>query len=440
MRHESHRMMLAVGGVVWMLLMSGRWDGPAEVAAAGESAFVGLSPCRLVDTRNGAGALVAGAPRDFQLQGQCGIATTAVGVSLNVTATNTQGPGFLMLYPQGGAQPLVSTLNYLAGETVANAALVPLGPGGLTVVAGVSGADLILDVNGYFADSLVHEVNQTGIAVGTSALAANTSGLRNTAIGPDTLESNTTGGQNTAIGFRALVNLIDGNDNTAVGPAALEENTTGDFNTALGVSALHNATGSNNIAIGFAAGVNVTSGNNNIHIGDGGDPADSDTMRLGSLQTRTFIAGIAGATTGASAVAVLIDGAGQLGIASSSRRVKTDIEAVGERSRGLHALRPVSFRYRAHPPDGPVEYGLIAEEVVAVYPELVVRDATGELETVRYHLLPALLLNEIQRQERALAEKDRQLTELVALVATLAARVGHLERRAAVAQPGGDSP
>jgi hypothetical protein len=124
--------------------------------------FVGVTPCRLVDTRGngftgpfGPPSLAAGVPRDLPLVGQCGVPAEALAVSLNVTATNTLGAGFFLLHPAGGATPLVSTLNYLAAETVANAALVPLGPGGLTVIAGVSGADLILDVNGYFPDPLV---------------------------------------------------------------------------------------------------------------------------------------------------------------------------------------------------------------------------------------------------------------------------------------------
>jgi sulfatase-modifying factor enzyme 1 len=127
--------------------------------------FIGITPCRLVDTRGngfsgpfGPPSLPAGVPRDFPLVGQCGLPAEAKAVSLNVTAANTLGPGFFTLYPQGGSTPLVSTLNYLANETIANAALVPLGPGGLTVVAGVSGADLILDVNGYFVELATSDV------------------------------------------------------------------------------------------------------------------------------------------------------------------------------------------------------------------------------------------------------------------------------------------
>ena len=128
--------------------------------------FIGLAPCRLADTRgNGfAGAygppsLTAGAPRSFTLTGQCGIPASATAVSLNVTVDRTTGPGFILIYPQGGTQPLVSTVNYAAGQTIANAAIVPLGSGGITVIAGVSGTDLVLDTNGYFSDTPGNQAN-----------------------------------------------------------------------------------------------------------------------------------------------------------------------------------------------------------------------------------------------------------------------------------------
>jgi endosialidase-like protein len=439
--------------------------GPAGAGAAGpESTFVGLTPCRLADTRgNGFGdpfgppALVAGIPRDFPLQGQCAIPATAGAVSLNVTATNTQGPGFLMLYPQGGVQPLVSTLNYLAGETVANAAIVPLGPGGLTVVAGVSGTDLILDVNGYFGDSLVHELGTDSILVGRAAGNPDTAGQRNTGVGVRVLESDTTGNNNTAVGFQALAsntigfantaigmntlrsnaegnnNTATGRDalsanqkgdgNTAMGVAALLSNTTGDNNVAVGASALQFATGSGNVAVGTGAGLAVTTGSNNILIGSGG-AAESATIRIGQLgvQSKTFIVGIHGVTTdSAPAIQVLVDTSGQLGTISSSRRTKEAIEPMGEDSGALLSLRPVTFRYRQATADGtkPRQYGLIAEEVAEVYPDLVAYGPDGQPETVLYHVLPAMLLNELQRQEREiqiqrieLAAKSRELDDL----------------------------
>jgi len=129
--------------------------------------FIGLAPCRILDTRGngfsgayGPPALVASASRIFPLSGQCGIPSGAGAVSLNVTVTNTLGPGFILIYPQGGTQPLVSTLNYVAGQTVANAAVVPLGTGGgISVVAGVSGTDLVVDTNGYYASAAANQAN-----------------------------------------------------------------------------------------------------------------------------------------------------------------------------------------------------------------------------------------------------------------------------------------
>jgi sulfatase-modifying factor enzyme 1 len=159
MRHTRMGLRASMSCAGVGLITAGVLAGLSGAAAAGETVFVGVTPCRAVDTRGngfagpfGPPSLAAGVPRDFPLAGQCAVPAGAQAVSLNVTATNTQGPGFFLLAPAGGAPPLVSTLNYVGGETVANAALVPLGAGALTVIAGVSGADLIVDVNGYFVD------------------------------------------------------------------------------------------------------------------------------------------------------------------------------------------------------------------------------------------------------------------------------------------------
>jgi trimeric autotransporter adhesin len=331
-----------------------------------------------------------------------------------------------------GPFPPTSIVNFVANEDVANASAVALGAGGAISVQSVAMTHLVIDVYGYFTD--VEELEGSNTALGVSALLGNTRGFQNTAVGSQALQSNftgfgntatgsralgsnTTGGNNTATGTNALFSNTTGFQNTAVGSQALQSNTTGFSNTATGTNALFsNTTGSNNTALGINAGLNVTTGNDNIHIGNRGADTDTGLIRIGTAQTATFISGIRGVTPGAAdAVAVLIDSNGQLGTTNSSRRVKTDIHDLGDDSRALHQLRPVSFRYRAHPHTTSPQYGLIAEEVAEIYPELVVRDTDGQPAGVKYHVLPAMLLNELQRQQREFeAEKARTATSLAA--------------------------
>jgi hypothetical protein len=253
-------------------------------------------------------------------------------------------------------------------------------------------------------------------ALGDGALQSNTTGSGNTAVGVDALESNTTGSSNTAIGADALQINTTGSGNTAVGDAALSNNTTGSNNTAVGLDALSaNTTGNNNTAMGFLAGLNVQTGSNNIHIGNQGDAADTALIRIGTegVHANTFIAGISGQTS-PSGVAVLVNFAGHLGTTTSSRRAKDEIRDMGVASDGVLKLRPVTFRYKPEHDDGArlAQYGLIAEEVAEIYPELVVRDKDGQPSGVRYHVLPAMLLNELQRQERRLEAQEREIAGL----------------------------
>ena len=268
--------------------------------------------------------------------------------------------------------------------------------------------------------------NTTGsynTATGFFALLDNTTGNYNTAAGYYALAGNTTGNFNTAAGLNALVSNTEGHANTASGSDALYSNTTGRNNVAIGSSALlDNTTGRNNTAIGWYAGRRTT-GNDNILIANKGVAGESQTMRLGvkgtagvagSGITRTYIAGIQGRTTGLAGSAVLIDANGQLGTISSSRRYKKDIEAMADASERLQQLRPVKFHYKQPDATGehPIQYGLIAEEVAEVFPELVVRDEQGQPETVAYHLLPALLLNELQKEHRLNQQHAEQLALL----------------------------
>lgn len=269
-------------------------------------------------------------------------------------------------------------------------------------------------------------------ASGYGSLANNTTGFYNTASGYQSLLLNTTGTNNTASGYWSLSNNTTGSRNTASGMASLLNNATGSWNTASGyASLLFNTTGYQNIALGYNAGHYLTTGSYNIDIGNQGVAAEGNTIRIGdSNQTRTFISGIRSVTTGSqNAIAVLIDSNGQLGTASSSRRFKKDIRDMGEVSSRLLELRPVSFRYIGQS-EG-VHFGLIAEEVERVMPELVVRDATGQPETVAYHELPAMLLNELQKQHATIQEQQGLIEAQRAEIDLLKAKLAKMEARLA---------
>lgn len=266
-------------------------------------------------------------------------------------------------------------------------------------------------------------------AIGFDSLTANTTGLWNTAVGNRTLEDNVDGARNVALGVSALRSNLSGTNNTGVGTGAMEFFTAGDRNHAFGYLALRSLTsGSSNVGVGDLAGASLTAGSDNIYIQNSGVASESGTLRIGrSSLTRAFIEGIRGVTTGlANAVAVVVDSSGQLGTVSSSRRFKDDIHDLGGVGQRLQQLRPVRFRYTKPFADGstPVQYGLIAEEVADVLPELVAYDADGQPATVMYHVLPSLLVEEVQRLERerrALADGLHALrAELAALRASLA--------------------
>jgi hypothetical protein len=223
----------------------------------------------------------------------------------------------------------------------------------------------------------------------------------------DALRNNTTGANNTALGYFALVGNHLGNSNVAVGDGALGNNT-----------------GDGNIALGSNAGVNLTAGSNNMYLGAFGANTESNTTRIGQLHTRAFIAGIRGVTTGnADAVTVVIDSAGQLGTLSSSRRVKDDVADMGEASRVLMRLRPVTFHYKsdANPRGRTLQYGLVAEEVAKVSPGLVAHSADGGIETVYYQFLAPMLVNEFQRQQRTIEAQGTEIAELKRRLESLAA-------------------
>jgi len=283
--------------------------------------------------------------------------------------------------------------------------------------------------------------NNTG--VGESALGTVASATGNTAVGAFSLSSMTGDADNTAVGSYAGAALATGADNVLVGEIAGISMTTGSRNTSVGKESAANLSGSNddtaigyhamvnttsggnNIALGSNAGQLLSSGNNNIYIGSDGPlslSSESSTTRIGSsLQTSTYISGIHGFTS-ASGVAVLINSTGKLGTTTSSIRYKDDVEDMGDATDNLMKLRPVTFRYK-HEIDesGLQQYGLIAEEVAKVYPDLVVYKDDGTPETVRYHFINAMLLNEVQKQHRQIEEQQSMIEKLAARLAKLEA-------------------
>ena len=251
-------------------------------------------------------------------------------------------------------------------------------------------------------------------ANGFDALTNNTAGNNNTANGAFALISNTIGSNNTANGFQALFNNTTGSDNTADGQGSLLSNTTGRNNTATGQNALRgNKSGAFNIALGYNAGLNLTTGDHNIDIGNKGVAGEAKTIRIGKAtnQTATFIAGISG--TAVAGTAVLINDTGQLGVASSSQRFKEKIRTMGDASDVLLELRPVTFNYKQEiDPKGTPQFGLLAEEVEKVNPDLVARDDQGKAYTVRYEAVNAMLLNEFLKEYRKDQEQEASITQL----------------------------
>jgi uncharacterized coiled-coil protein SlyX len=248
---------------------------------------------------------------------------------------------------------------------------------------------------------------------------SNTTGVNNTATGVSALAHNTGGNDNTATGYEALHSNTTGVDNTANGYEALANNSTGFNNTADGFAALHsNTSGSSNIALGNLAGGNLTTGSNNIDIGNGGVVGEAAKIRIGTrgMQTATFIAGIHGVAV--RGTAVMVSSSGQLGVAPSSERFKEAIKPMDKASEAILALKPVTFRYKKElDPEKLPQFGLVAEQVEKVDPDLVARDEEGKPYTVRYEAVNAMLLNEFLKEHRKVEAQQAAIAELKLTVA-----------------------
>jgi hypothetical protein len=230
------------------------------------------------------------------------------------------------------------------------------------------------------------------------------------------------GSYNVASGNGALGGYLTGNWNVAYGAYSLGTNNDGSNNVAVGGRALTNVDGSGNVGVGFSAGSNLISGSNNIYIGNQGVDGESGIIRVGTSGTHTqvFVAGIY--ATNVRGSAVMVNSSGQLGVVVSSERFKTDVAPMSDTER-LDQLRPVTYRLKSDP-KGPKQYGLIAEQVAKVYPELVIRNENGRIDGVRYDELAPMLLNELQRERR---QRGREVAELKQQLADMRAAVLELQ-------------
>jgi len=279
---------------------------------------------------------------------------------------------------------------------------------------------------GVGAGTLVLNTGDQNTAVGTAALLLNTAGTSNTAVGAVALLHNTDGFANTAIGFQALSSNTEGADNTANGVLALFNNTTGGTNTASGGLALYNnTTGFRNTALGYFAGVDIT-GNGNVCIGQGveGEAGVDDSTYIRNVNTlaQNFSAGVNDYVT-----VRLSDG--RLGHTAvvSSQRYKQDIKPLAAMSKALYALKPVSFRLKKEfDPTQALGFGLIAEEVEKVDPALVYRNDKGQVESVRYEMVNAMLLNEFLKEHRTIEQLRSDAARQEATISDLRKDIGVL--------------
>jgi hypothetical protein len=335
-----------------------------------------------------------------------GTANTAVGwVSLeNVTtgSFNTGvGAGTLVLNSGDqntatGAAALL--LNTTGGNNTAN--------GALALLNNTEGFNNTAIGNSALYSNTIGDGNT---ATGRSALQANTTAVSNTANGYEALFNNTEGSGNTATGLKALRSNTTGSSNTATGLNALFSNSTGGTNTATGFRALFSSTGDGNVGLGFNAGLNVTTASNVIAIGS--------QVSGENVSNACYIGNIFGVTS-TGAAAVYVNSVGKLGTAISSRRFKDEINPMEKASEAILALKPVTFRYKQEiDPTHTPQFGLVAEDVEKVNPDLVVRDAEGKVNTVRYEAVNAMLLNEFLKEHHRVEEQQATITQLKSTVA-----------------------
>jgi len=298
-----------------------------------------------------------------------------------------------------------------------------------------------------FSNTASYENTAMGAgALTQNDISGNELAIDNTAVGFDALNANVDGSDNTAVGAEALLSNNNAQGNTAVGDRTLMASTDGSFNTAIGVSAMrNNVLGNTNTVVGAVAGLNLVNGVFNTYRGDlvGAQASEeSSVIRIADLSSgypmnACFIGGIFGNVT--PGVSVFINTAGQLSTTASSARFKDDIKPMANASESIFALKPVTFRYKKqYDAEGTRQFGLVAEEVAKVNPELVFPDRDGNPYSVRYEQVNAMLLNEFLKEHRKVQELEasaaRQQKQIEAPTAGLQKVSAELEVRKAAPQ------
>ena len=415
----------APAGNLNILYVTSPWSvtfpGRSEPAPSISSTVIATVPASQIARRSFVSVDVTNAVRVALASGTSyGFAIAAGGATkLAVASSNDPAIGYaatLDLETNGQLPDHTTSIGYEALEAEP-AGFYNVGIGETALYADVTGSDNV----GCGAGALEHNVvGSNNTACGSAALFSSTDGNFNTAVGSSALGHSIGGTNNTAVGDDALLASLFGNENVALGVEALYENVIGNQNTAAGTAALLSSTdGINNVAVGEFAGSVLTTGSNNIYIGNwsgngpSSEPAsESGVIRIGSpaLGTAAYIAGINNATISGGAQVFVDPTDGQLGEETSSGRYKTGISPMGDASNLLYSLKPVTFRYKPqYDPKGIPQYGLVAEDVAKISPGLVVRDARGEIQTVRYEQVNAMLLNEFLKEHRLVNQQAAQL-------------------------------
>ena len=364
------------------------------------------------NTANGVDALV------FNDTGSLNTANGAFALLNNTTAVNNTATGYAALYSNTtgtentaiGVQALY--FNTASGNTAA---------GAFALLQNTTGVNNVANGDGALQNNTTGSDNT---ATGYQALSSNIDASGDTANGSQALLNNTNGSQDTATGAQALFFNTTGFNNTAVGSGALFSNTAGHDNTAVGTNALGSSTGNFNIALGDLAGNDVTTAGNVICIG-----AD---VRGANVSNSCYIGNIFNATS-SGGLGVLVNADGKLGTTTSSRRFKDDIKSMDHASEAILALKPVTFHYKKEiDPAGMSQFGLVAEDVEKVNPDLIVRDKEGKPYSVRYDQVNAMLLNEFLKEHHKVQELEvtvaQQRQEMKAVIARLDEHDSRIQR------------